>query len=256
MRNATILAIAYLCGRLTAGKEMTTWKGVCTIVLVSLLSAACAQAELVSVDFENDVASVTFSGVESWAAAANPDFGNANIWNSVLIPWSASGSGGAINPTFPGLLNSAGASTPVSLAFTGEMYSFTGATGNRDDIHREFIYINAGFRDLVISGLTAGNTADFYFYNRGDPNQPLRTFNMLLDTDGNGSLDGTFSVNAQTGAYAPDILVDPSGMIHGRMQQISNQASWSGFQMNVVPEPSTIGILALSLLVGAWRRKR
>ena len=59
-----------------------------------------------------------------------------------------------------------------------------------------------------------------------------------------------------TGVYAGAVQVSPTGTISGAMQVVTGQASWSGFQVFGIPEPSTFLLLSVSGIGLVMGRKR
>jgi hypothetical protein len=211
---------------------------------------------LVSAGFNNSNYPGSYSGVEPLADSANPvAFGTANVWNALTLPYLDTP---ATNPLFSNLEDDSGNPTSIGLQFTGLVDSFTcGACA--DGIFGDFIYLNSGVLDWQLTGLVPGGIADLYFYGFGTSGQSYRTFNMALDTTGGGSLNGTYTVDSVTGVYAGNIQVSSTGSILGEMQVISGQASWSGFQVfeeTPVPEPSTLTLLGIGVVLIAIRRAR
>ena len=233
-------------------------KGNLLIWLVLAPMAAHADV-LVSVDWKNLVGLTLYgpySGVEPLAAAANPVFGLANAWNDPLLAHDPSTE---TNPSFSNLIDSQGNTTSVGFQFTGVVDTYTGTDGScPNTLMCDFIFINGGVLDWTITGLLPNSVNYFYFYNYGSPYQSYRAFNMAIDTDGNGSLDGNIFVDAVNGGYAAGIVASPTGTISGEMQLICCQASWSGFQIyEVTPEPASWLLFAGGLVVlGKWRKLR
>ncbi len=224
---------------------------IAAFVVIALLAVLPARGDsLISADFDNaHVLSATYAGVEPLAKLANPVFGAANIWNSVQFGYLS-----PINdPSFSGLKDSNGNTTSVGLSFTGPVDSYTG-TDNPNDLFREFIYLNSGSTPWKITGLIPGDHASVYFYDYGDAGQPGRAFTMLMDEDGNGSLEASVTVDAATGGYVPGVVVNASGEINGEMLGNPGQSSWSGFQV-AVPEPNALIVLMLGGVGWIGRRR-
>jgi hypothetical protein len=141
--------------------------------------------------------------------------------------------------------------------------SFGGATagyycpgGCAHSINGAFIYIDGGVLDWTLTGLTPGAKAYLYFYGYGATGQDYRTFHMALDTNGDSTLDTTNTVLSYTGVYGGEVLTSPAGTISGEMQYWAGQASWSGFQVDVAPEPSTLALFGIGMALVAIRRRR
>ena len=226
------------------------------LVWLVLAPVAAHADSLVSVDWKNSAglsAFGSYSGVEPLAAAANPGFGTANFWNDALLGYLSP----ETNPSFSNLEDSQGNATNVGFQFTGVVDTYTGTDGTcPNTLMCDFIYLNGGVLDWAITGLLPNSVNYLYFYNYGSAAQSGRAFNMALDTDGNGSLDGVFFVDAAAGGYAANIVASPTGTITGEMQVICCQASWSGFQIeSTVPEPASWVLMAGGIVVLAKLRK-
>ena len=91
-----------------------------------------------------------------------------------------------------------------------------------------------------------------YFYDTNNSDgYGTRGFTMTVQgTD--------YSVSWDKGVYVAGIKADASGVITGNMVWTGGQASWSGFQLDEVPEPSTLLLLpaAVALLAAVRRRSR
>jgi hypothetical protein len=208
-------------------------------------SVTAAQARLISVDMQSSAntsgaAPQNFTGVEPEAAAVNPAFGAANIWNYPQIPRIPA----TTNPTFPNLVDSTGAGTTVSLSISGTISAFnifsivSGADALRGDA---FYWGNVGLPetsvsiDWTLTGLPPNTPHLLFvyttFWNGSD------TFNMLVDTNGDGSLsDETPKLVSSGNRVQPagvlfNAMSDASGVIHGRGVGTGDQARWAGFQL-------------------------
>ncbi len=230
-----------------------------TLLLVAMLAGASARAgTLVSVDWKNpDGISRygSYSGVEPLAAAANPAFGAASVWNDALLGFLSP----VTNPSFSGLVDNSGNTTGIGIQLTGSVDTYTGHDGScPNSLFCDFIYLNSGSVGWRISGLIPRSTVSLYFYNYGSPDQPYRAFNMAVDADASGSLDANYTVAAVAGGYASGILADASGTITGQMQCCaSGQASWSGLQIyEETPEPGTLGFSIVGLLALVYRMRK
>jgi PEP-CTERM motif len=220
-------------------------------VLVTV-GAQCGFAnELISAGFTNSNYPGSYSGVEPLAAAANPAaFGAASFWNPLTLGFLSP----TLSPSYSNLQDSGGNPTTVGLQFSGLVDSYTcGACAF--GVFGDFIYLNGGVLDWQLTGLVPDSVANLYFYGFGTGGQSYRTFNMALDTTGGGTLNGTYTVDSVTGAYAANITVSPTGTISGEMQVPGGQASWSGFQVDdSTPEPSTLALFGIGMALAAIRR--
>jgi hypothetical protein len=231
------------------------------IASITILSIGQARSAgtVISVDFNSSPVS-TFSGIESMAAAANPAFNEASTWNPLPLTYSPDGTGADVDPSFSDLVDSTGASTTVGLEFTGTVPSYYNAYGNQ--IWSDFIWLNADVGgnhdtiDWILTGLPANTLVDIYFYNVHT--HDYRSFDMHYDGDGDGTLESVTVVDWQNDGYVPGIQTSASGEVAGSMQigTGTSQASWAGFQINIVPEPGPFVLLALGVVAVAGRRRR
>jgi hypothetical protein len=224
--------------------------------LAGLFGVAQVQASTFRVDFQM-TGNTTMSGVESYAAAANPTaFGNdgTNFWND----WSLA-CADLVNPSLPNLKDSAGNATSVSLAFTGSKIG--GANGALNSsttaLQYDFIFFKTSPVTLTVSGLKADTVTDLYVYSTY-PAGTNRGFNISLDganytTVSSGSTLGGMSLTGTTNSAGSLTLYFqlPTGI---------TESDIGGLQIHqAVPEPGTFAILAcglLSLIAYAWRKRR
>ena len=226
-------------------------------VLVSALLVSCpmaAQANLISVDFQWDgdgdhnyqqVAPEYFAGVEASAAAANPLFAAASVWNYAETDvaytyFTYSGS-------YPSLVDSTGAATSVglSMAGSGGYYGFNTKWVSGDYLRNDYLllYTANGTTTLSwdLSGLSPDTPYAFYFYNsKADISGTIyyTPFDMLVDTDGDGDL-GDETAYYVNGDGTPAMAVsDASGVIRGEMLPIDGFGTWAGFQVGGFGPPA------------------
>jgi hypothetical protein len=175
---------------------------------------------------------VTMSGIESSS-------GLGNIWNAFSIPGH---DGTAINPSM-NLVDSAGAASGVSFSITGTV---TGWSQNGSNLVSDYLFLNAGKSDTVItweiSGLTPGEIYTFYGYGGVS-----RDIQLTLDRDGNGSLVGETSFNANSaGLSITNITAGASGTVIGSATRGSvSEGNWGGFQIfeeQALAGPSSGGV--------------
>lgn len=235
-------------------------------------TAAPVSAIQVSVDLQSSFGTegVPFSGVEAAAAAVNPAFGAANIWNHL-------GTTGfnVTNPSFSGLVANDGTPTGVSFAVTGSTSAF--GFNKTDKLRTDFFLWNQSGRAdsqtilWTIAGLTPSTEYAFYAY--GSKANGIRNFELRVDTDGDGALlDETFQLvgsaasdqSLANDAYFASVFTDGLGRITGSGVGIgSAEANWSGFQLvqltaavAAVPEPATATLGVLSVAGLMMRRRR
>jgi hypothetical protein len=254
--------------------------GLVALALGVTFAATAARASLVSVDLSSSLSPVpVYSGVEAQAAGLNASFAAANVWNDAQLGY---GPAGSVNPTFPGLLDSTGAASGLTLSITGTASAYN---GGGTPLFGSYLYFNSpnqpstGFT-WTLSGLTPGATYDMVFY--GANTNQSRSFDMVVDTDGNGAFgnDTAFAVvTALSADPAPalrtGITASATGTISGQAigvgsnTDFASEGNWSGFQIasagpaippvSGVPEPGSalVGMMVLGLCgVGSARRRR
>ena len=202
-----------------------------------------AGSVLVSGDFKNVSGTPVFSGNAPDATTYNSVFGGASVWNDLYLGDGANPSYTATAPSFSTLLGSAGEPTPVGLRFSENVHSYTGDT-QTNNLFKDFIYLSDGSLDWTITGMAPGAGALLYFFNYGA--ESYRTFNMWLDTNGDGTLDGSVEVNYLSGGGIA-VQTSADGAIAGRMDFSNGQPSWSGFEVYgdaAAPEPASWFLLA------------
>lgn len=247
------------------------------LLAAALALAPPARAALISVDFNaaDIAASGTFSGAEASATAAHASFGAASTWNALALPFF----GTSVNPSFSGLVDSAGAATSATLTISGGVRVYDNAQGHA--LRSDYLFFNTTYPDMTasidwaISGLVPG--AEYRFYAYGAMANAVRTFTLLLDTDADGSFAdetgqavGSASANytAATDAYFASVFADAGGTIRGRGvgsggPSFATEANWSGFQLvdapaaPAVPEPGSLLLaVAATAAVGVARRRQ
>ena len=132
------------------------------LALGLLVVGTKASALLISADFGYGFAGGSqplFSGVEPKAAALDPAFGAADVWNDLTT-----GDAGLVtDPSWSSLLDATGAVTGVTLAITGTLDSYNGVSPTASSLTREST-VNASLGvsttlSWSLSGLTPGGRA-------------------------------------------------------------------------------------------------
>jgi len=239
--------------------------GVLFAVTAALAAVAPpAGAAVISVDFQPNSyfagrAPVDFTGVESQAAAADPVFYASDIWNHLSI---APDPTFTPNPSFSGLVDSAGNATSVGISFTGTVGSADDVpidNSGSDAVENDYILIApANTVGYVISGLPADTSVALYLYA---PNFGLPSgFNSLTSRGYQFTANGnTITVNSgPSGNALAFVTTDAGGDISGVWSSGSNEGDLSGLQI-ATPEPSSVTLAAGGILLalgGLLRRKR
>jgi len=245
------------------------------VIIVALSSSA--DAGLISVDFGYTGLPMIFNGVESQAAALDPLFANSSVWNGLELSsnWNETPN---YNPVFNNLSDSDGNSTSVKLSVLGAVNAFNFSDHYSipapGPLYGDYWFFNSrdasSSLDWHLSGLAPGKEYRMVFY--GANHEQDRTFDMILDTDGDGDLSNetTLPVESLAGAfpapaYVASIFATANGEIMGRAagrprgagDYWSYEANWAGFQIAAVPIPAAVWLFGSGLLglVGVARQR-
>lgn len=242
-----------------------------------------ARATLISVDIQANIPNrfIDMAGVEPSAAAADADFGAANVWN---IAGLTTGFNTSVDtdPSWSGLVDNSGVPTTAAFSITGNVTGtgVVGTTGpnalNVDSLF--FANPGRGTSDTLtweISGLAPSSPFKLYL-NQLDvatwvsPSQN-RAMSGLIDTSGDGTPNEAYQMDFPGVLVAGTVAAD--GIIRGTSFRTNppppggptfvTEPNWAGWQLSaevagIVPEPSSTTLL-LSMLLGfavtAWRRR-
>ena len=256
---------------MTKSKSCSAWAARAALTLIpvaAVLAALTAPARagtIISVNFQPNApfdgrAPVSFTGVESQAAAADPAFGASDIWNDLSI---APDPTHTTNPSFSGLVDSTGATTGVGI-------SFTGTIGSADDVpidnsgsnavENEYFLIWTGVTSTTagyaINGLPADTQVALYLYAPNFTQYGSRGYYLTA----NGSMI-TVPSGPSDNALA-FVTTDASGDISGVWSTPPGlEGDFSGFQIaystgSAAPEPATFTLLGAALAgLGLLRRR-
>jgi hypothetical protein len=234
--------------------------------------SAPAQADIIySVNFGPNApfagrAPVSFTGVESQAAAADSAFAASHIWNNLT---DAPDPTFTTNPSFSGLVDSTGAASGVGISFTGSIGAANDvpidSSGSNAVENEYFLIGGTDTASYAITGLPANTRVALYLYapnftlyDSGYPtNKPSRGYQLTA----NGSVISVASgPNDNALAF---LTTDASGDISGVWSSGVNEGDLSGLQLaygdTPVPEPSSVALAAGGILLalgGMRRRKR
>jgi hypothetical protein len=222
-----------------------------------------ASALLISVDFGSSYGGAVqplFSGVEPSAAALDPVFGSADVWNDL----TTGDAGVTSDPSYSSLLDSTGAVTGVGFSITGTLDSYQGYSATASYLTMDYLFWNAPVNPSLsstlswaISGLAPG--ASYVLVFHGANTDVDRSVAMTID--GYGAVGALVTLNgAEPGPlYVQTVVASAAGVISGTAAADPGiEGDWAGFQIAsaTVPEPSSGLLLATSLGVFAAGRRR
>jgi hypothetical protein len=236
--------------------------------------AAVLPSNVVSVDINVDPVGAPLSPTYSGPAAV---VGAGSTWNAYDTIFS----GSVFSPPVSGpLLASDGSATTTTFKLDnipggGYFDNFTPYVAN--SLQRDGVAAQAAPVSFTIGGLNNALTYDVYLYgvsvgsedqgnpSIGGPFPRATTFTIgssSLSTNGLGATDGTSATGTFVSGqdYVLFSNVSPvSGAITGsftRANGAQQEGNFNGFQIAVVPEPGTIGVLAAVGLLGLTKRRR
>jgi len=254
-------------------------------LILAIAFPASAPAVVVNIDFDKATGTTPYSG----EAAAPDPAGSSAIWNSVV------NDGTKDRVASTPLVDSTGALTSVtlSLGINDSHISIDGDQergGSFDSLMSDYVYITADAPGLIvttagiISGLTANNAYDLYFYGQGDKfnGQTFAGQNALITIGGDSRQTGWDGIPGGDGQLDEDfeyvkftVFADLNGKIEFSWSNVvagvggnvdvdldgesSRYSALNGLQIvhnpDAVPEVSTALLGALGML-SLLRRRR
>jgi hypothetical protein len=199
---------------------------------------ALGAAALISVDLQSSYGTegAPFHGVDPLASAASAAFASASVWNVL-------GSTGfnVQNPSFPNLVDSSGNPTGSAFSILGSISAY--GTGNpAAALLTDYFYWNTpGATSTAIDWSITGLTPSRRYLLFVNGAQVGHAFSMVVDEDASGDLgnDTAQVVSSPAGSGVLfHVRSDATGKITGRGTAISGEASWAGFQVAEVLDPS------------------
>lgn len=218
------------------------------LLAFALLGVGRASAQIVvNIDF-NQNTGTNFSGQGAFADPGH------DFWNDV-----SSATGGS------GFLASDGVtSTGISILVSGANGIGTGGNAPFADLLLfDYLFVvSPSPVAFTISGLTAGQSYQFYFYSQAGGSGTTDRAAIFTLEGNTQSLTGFLAGAFVEGTNFVQFQVTPSGTsLSGTfardLANSSNEAEFNGLQIIAVPEPSTVALLACALgLAGALRFRR
>jgi hypothetical protein len=236
------------------------------LVLLSVAGAvglASVQAQLINVDFNQN------SGPSWGGGGPNPGptmTGTAVLGSSASDQWNGITVNSSATPIALNYAN--GSASPASMTFSSgggyDVFSYGGTTaflGNQwQSLMEDYIY---GDSIVTLTGLTPNQAYEFVAYSQGDVNAGKQGAIASFGLNGN-SQTLTKDINAGTlivgTTYVQwgSVAADGSGTLTLVMSGAAGaERDLNGFQLQAIPEPSTLGLVSAgaALLLGYQRRK-
>ncbi|HET6246248.1 MAG TPA: PEP-CTERM sorting domain-containing protein [Tepidisphaeraceae bacterium] len=236
------------------------------------IGAPAANATLIDVQWNPSTTANIMTGN---AATGSTDTGSGStaattdIWNQATQQSYASTAPLALNDV-------AGNSTGVTLAVTGTsgIGNYGGTvnsapasyfTTNVFPLFDNIIYSTSTtpMVTLTFNGLAAGNY-NLFLYSSGDQNSNTRAIGVTAN--GGGATAGPINIGPSGGATAmtsglnfgelSQVAVNSSGVLNVNVSSVSGELDVDGLQLQSVPEPGALGLLALGGMGLLSRRRR
>lgn len=239
-------------------KNTTLTALTCASILgsASMSQAALTIGDIISVNLTtSDVSYVVPSGAAVIGAAGN-------TWNDLsAVAGSDVNSLGTV-----GLNKVDGSSSGASLAISTGYFNGSTTSGTNLDVYRGNIYLDGdgvfgptGPATITLTGLGAGTIVNLYFYGGAghDSGQGATfTFGATQSLNDPNSDETAYTLNSNYVVFN-NLVADGTGTITGTWSQASGQrfASFSGLQVEVIPEPSAALLGGLGLLALLRRRR-
>ncbi len=226
-------------------------------VLLFALVASHAVAQVVNFNFMEDYNSTNVN----FGQGAVSDPGH-NFWNRVGPNSGVHPQNGANFFTSDGVT-----ATSIRISFAGDNFGTGGTPLFAQDLFQGYYYTGTDGASFTITGLTAGQSYDFYFLSESGANDGNRagTFSLLDGATvlGTAGVTATLETSFVAGVNFAKLSATPFGtMLSGTFAGVTGESNFAGLQVvagvSAVPEPSTYAaICGVIAFVGAfiWRRR-
>lgn len=235
-------------------QRVASWMVAGVTAMGSLVGGA--DAAVLSVDFNEDAGSVS---------PTQDGFSDANVGQNLSTPYTLD-----LDPYTVSIENDPAWGLPSNYTQSGSRSRDPLAAAGVSDLFRDFLFANNGHNrrfGLVVSGLEPDTTYDVTFWAYDH----VASWNGVYDTEqtvtvtqrGVSAVTGDIAYTAGTGQ--PDSLddnrviltatTDSSGTLTFDITGTDN-ALLNGFEVNAIPEPGSIGLIAAGTGLIFTRRRR